>query len=289
MDKNMTALVSLFARVYHTRNSNIKIYNDIYGDTLLGDDYTNIYNSVRDGIKYFDKDYNGDNPVEYIVNNYLAPSVLARLIFNEDMFLNEIRLGCRQYLILASGYDTSGYKVNNGIKVFELDKEGVIKDKIERIKRSGIDNGNVNYIGVDFNKDWIYKLFDYGFDMNIKTHVSLLGISYYLDRDVFKNTIKEISDIIPVGSSILFDYPNVDVTDKEIVNRDLAREAKCDMRSVYSRDDIIDICNISNTDIYVYMNYDDINNRYFYNYNTINVNNRIMAPRGVSYVMLVKR
>lgn len=289
MDKNMTALVSLFARVYHTRNSNIKIYNDIYGDTLLGDDYTNIYNSMRDGIKYFDKDYNGNNPVEYIVNNYLAPSVLARSIFNEDMFLNEIRLGCRQYLILASGYDTSGYKVNNGIKVFELDKEEVIKDKIERMKRSGIDNRNVNYIGVDFNKDWIYKLFDYGFDMNIKTHVSLLGISYYLDRDVFKNTIKEISDIIPVGSSILFDYPNVDVTDKEIVNRDLARKAKCDMKSVYNGDDIIDICNISNTDIYVYMNYDDINNRYFYNYNTINVNNRIMAPRGVSYVMLVKR
>ena len=35
MNKNMTALVSLFARVYHTKNSNIKIYNDIYGEKIL--------------------------------------------------------------------------------------------------------------------------------------------------------------------------------------------------------------------------------------------------------------
>ena len=34
MNKNMTALVSLFARVYHTKNSNIKIYNDIYGEKI---------------------------------------------------------------------------------------------------------------------------------------------------------------------------------------------------------------------------------------------------------------
>lgn len=284
----MTALVSLFARVYHTRNSNIKIYNDIYGSVLLGEDYNNIYNSMEKGIKYFNKDYNGDNPVEYIVNNYLAPSVLARSIFNEDILLNEIKLGCKQYLILASGYDTSGYKVNGNVKVFELDKEKVMKDKIERIKKSGIDNSNVNYIGVDFNKDWIYKLLDYGFDMNIKTHVSLLGISYYLDKEIFKDTICKISSIIPSGSSILFDYPNDNKTDREIINSDLAKGANCDMKSVYCMDDILDICNISNTNIYVYMDYNDINNIYFYDYNIINVNNKIVASSGVSYVMLVK-
>ena len=288
MNKNMTALVSLFARVYHTKNSNIKIYNDIYGINLLGDDYTSIYNSMKDGIKYFNKDYNGDNPVEYIVNNYLAPSVLARSIFNEDMLFNEIKLGCRQYLILASGYDTSGYKVNNKLKVYELDKEEVIKDKMERVERSNINNKNIKYIDVNFNKDWVYKLLDSGFDKNIKTHVSLLGISYYLDKDVFKDTIKKISDIIPSGSTIIFDYPNDNETDKEIINKNLAKEANCDMKSIYTKRDILDISNISNTNIYVYMDYKDINNTYFYNYNTININNKIMAPRGVSYVMLAK-
>ena len=288
MNKNMTALVSLFARVYHTRNSNIKIYNDIYGSILLKEDYTNIYNSMKEGIKYFNKDYKGDNPVKYIVNNHLAPSVLARSIFNENMLLNEIKLGCKQYLILASGYDTSGYKVNNKVKVYELDKEEVIKDKIERIKRSNINNKNVNYIPVDFNKDWIYKLLDSDYNINIKTHVSLLGISYYLDKEIFKYTIKKISNIIPKGSTIIFDYPNDNETNKEIINKNLAKEANCDMKSTYTKKDILEISNISNTNIYVYMNYKDINNTYFYNYNTINVSNKIIAPRGISYIMLVK-
>ena len=116
MNKNMTALVSLFARVYHTKNSNIKIYNDIYGEKILTkEEYTNIYNSMKQGIKYFNKDYIGDNPVEYIVNNNLAPSVLARSIYNEDKLQREIVLGGKQYLVLASGYDVSAYKVNNKI------------------------------------------------------------------------------------------------------------------------------------------------------------------------------
>lgn len=84
---------------------------------------------MKQSIKYFNKDYIGDNPVEYIVNNNLAPSVLARFIYNEDKLQREIKLGGKQYLVLASGYDAAAYKVNNKIKVFELDKEEIIKDK----------------------------------------------------------------------------------------------------------------------------------------------------------------
>ena len=77
MNKNMTALVSLFARVYHTKNSNIKIYNDIYGEKILTKkEYTNIYNSMKQL-----KDYTGYNLVEYIVNNNLKLSVLVSSIY----------------------------------------------------------------------------------------------------------------------------------------------------------------------------------------------------------------
>mgnify|MGYP004618194071 CR=1 FL=1 len=37
------------------------------------------------------------------------------------------------------------------------------------------------------------------------------------------------------------------------------------------------------------LNYQDINNIYFYDYITINPNNKIIAPKGVSYIMLVKK
>lgn len=49
------------------------------------------------GINYFNPNYNGNNPLKWIVNTFLAPSVLARSIFNEGHLLNEIKLGYQLY------------------------------------------------------------------------------------------------------------------------------------------------------------------------------------------------
>ena len=198
-------------------------------------------------------------------------------------------MGGKQYLVLASGYDAAAYKVNNKIKVFELDKEEIIKDKQKRLKDNNINTNNVTFIEVDFNNNWIDKLLTSNFDKDKKTHVSLLGISYYLDKEVFKNTIKIIFNIIPSGSTIVFDYPNDNETEKEEVNKILAKEANEEMKSTYTKKDILDISEVSNTLIYEHLNYQDINNIYFYDYNTINPNNKIIAPKGVSYIMLVKK
>ena len=67
-------------------------------------------------------------------------------------------MGGKQYLVLASGYDAAAYKVNNKIKVFELDKEEIIKDKQKRLKDNNINTNNVTFIEVDFNNNWIDKL-----------------------------------------------------------------------------------------------------------------------------------
>ena len=54
LNKNMTALVSAFARYYHTKNSNIKIYNDKYIESILTEDeINNISSSMISGINYF--------------------------------------------------------------------------------------------------------------------------------------------------------------------------------------------------------------------------------------------
>ena len=61
------------------------------------------------------------------------------------------------------------------------------------------------------------------------------------------------------------------------------------MKSTYTKKYILDISEGANTLIYEHLNYQDINNIYFYDYNTINPNNKIIAPKGVSYIMLVKK
>ena len=290
MNKNMTALVSAFARLYHIKNSNIKIYNDMYAEKIITEDeYYEISTNMKSGISFFNPNYKGTDPLKLIVNNNLAPSVLARSIFNEYHLFNEINLGLKQYIILASGYDTSAFKVKNKLKIFELDKKERIEDKLNRVNNAKLDTTNITYIKTDFNNDWINDLTINNYNLNEKTFCSMLGISYYLDKETFKNTIKQLSNIIPKGSTILFDYPNTFETKKEKLNQQLAKGANEEMKSVYSYKDIEKIAEDSNMLIYEHLNHNDIDNTYFYDYNTLNPNDKIIAPIGISYVMLVKQ
>ena len=290
MKNNMTALVSCFARYYHTVNSNIKIYNDTLAHAILTkSEIENISKNMMEGIKFFNPNYDGDDSLKWVVNNILAPSVLARSIFNEKHLLNEIRLGLKQYLILGSGYDTSGYKISDKVSVYELDKKEMIEDKVKRVKNANINTENINYLSCDFNSNWIENLLKSSFDKNKKTFCSLLGLSYYLDKEIFKQTISILSKNIPAGSVIVFDYPSNIETKKEIINQALAKEAGKEMKSKYSYKDIEAIVQASNMLIYEHLNYQDINDTFFYDYNTLNPSNKILAPKGVAYCLLVKQ
>lgn len=187
----MTALVSCFARYYHTVNSNIKIYNDTLAPAILTKlEIENISKNMMKGIKFFNPYYDEDDSLKWVVNN-----ILARSIFNEKHLLNEIRLGLKQYLILGSGYDTSGHKISDKVSVYELD----------------------------------------------------------------------------------------------IINQVLAKEAGEEMKSKYSYKDIEAIVQTSNILIYEHLNYQDINDTFFYDYNTLNPSNKILTPKGVAYCLLVKQ
>lgn len=290
MLNNMTALVSCFARSYHTLNSNIKIYDDKYARKMLSDEeYNNISLSMTSGIEFFDSSYEGNNTLGFIVNNHLAPAVLARSSFNERHLNNEIKLGLKQYVILGSGYDTSAYKVNDKVKVFELDKEEMICDKKKRVLKGKIDCSNVSYIGCDFNNDnWMEILKNTGFDSDEKTLWSMLGVSYYLDRDVFFETIKLLAENMSSGSSIIFDYPTLEDDEDKTRKEALAKATNEDMKGRYSREDILNVSRENGLKVYEDLDSNDINNDYFYDYNTLNPDLRIYAPKGINYCLLVK-
>lgn len=280
---NMTALVSCFVRAYHTENSNIKVYNDAFASKILTkEEYFNIASNMTSSIKFFNPNYEGDESLKWIVNNNIGPSVLARAAFNEKHLFNDIKLGLEQYVIIASGYDTIGYKVNKKIKVFELDKKEIIEDKIKRTKN--FDNENISYISCNFNENWILGLLNSVYDKNKKTFCSLLGISYYLPKSTFSKTIKLLSDNMPKGSSIIFDYPN---EYKETKTEELAKLANEEMKSNYSYDEVLKIAELSNMQIYEHLESVQIDNTYFYDYNTLNTI-KLKAPKGVSYCLLVK-
>lgn len=280
--KNITALVSCFARYYHTKNEKEKIYNDTYALKILSEEeYEKISKYMKGGINFFDKNYTGNDPLKYIVNTYLAPSVLARSKLCEEFLTKE---KYEQYLILASGYDTSGYKVNKNIKVYELDKKEIIEDKKRRITEAKINTKNVEYLCVDFEKDWINALLQSSFNKGKKTLCSLLGISYYLDKETFSEILRLISSVIPKNSLIIFDYPN-ELT-KNNFQLILAQGAKEPMKSIYLKEDIKNIAKEITSSIYKDLNYKNIKD-YFKKYNETN-SIKIIPPKDVNYCILIK-
>lgn len=288
---NLTSLVSCFVRAYHYNNNNYRILNDSVASKLLTkEEYVNISNNMSNGIIFFNKDFKGtkEEALRYIVNNNLSPSVLARSTYTENMLRNDIKLGCKQYVILASGYDTYAYRNNNDLKIFELDKEEIIKDKINRLDKSNINHNNVSYVGVDFSKNnWIKELLNTDFNKSKKTFCSMLGISYYLTKEEFSNLLKELSSVLQEGSTIVFDYPNNIKNEQAIINFKLAKEANEPMKSLYDEFELVNILETNGFLMYEDLNNDDINKNYFYNYNIMNPNNKIYAPINVKYCLAV--
>ncbi len=290
--KNITALITCFARAYHNEFNECKIFNDPLAIKILAkEEFDYISKSMIKSINLFNPQFIGsdNDKLEYIVNNNLAPTVLARSKFAKDKLDIEIKLGVKQYLVFASGYDASSFRINSNLKKFEIDKSDIIEDKIKRLVKANIDYSSVNFIKSDLNDDtWKNELIDKGFKENDKSFCTLLGISYYLTKEQFNNLIHNISSMITSKSAIVFDYPNEIETEKEKINKQLAGNVNEKMKSNYSYKDIEKIAEDNDLLIYEHMSNSDIDNNYFKIYNTLN-KNKIYTPVGVSYCLLIKK
>lgn len=290
-NKNMTALVSAFVRCYHYKNSKIKIYSDKYSEFVISkDEYNNILTNMSEGIKFFNPTFIGtkDEAIKWIVNNQIGPSVLGRSAFNKKSLETAIKIGCKQYLVFASGYDTS--TINQNIKCFEIDKEDIIKDKIKRLNNNHIDTNNIVFISADFTNDnWVNSVMKSSYDQREVSFNSLLGISYYLTKAEFENMIKQLANITCEGSSILFDFQTNEESKETKINEQLALESKEEMKAKYTYQEMEKILEKYNIKIFEYLNNEEMTNKYFYNYNTLNPTCKIDAPKGIGYILAVKK
>lgn len=195
---NMTALMSAFARAYHFKHSENPVFADELSEKLLGKaDYGRIEKFIADA--------KGD--VAAYVNEYLAPTPLARAKFCDDVLKNEVRTGARQYVILGCGLDTFSLGDNAGkIEVFEIDTAEMIDDKLRRIKRAGL-KSRAHCIAADLSRDDIETVLEEnGFDFGKKTVFSCLGLLYYLTKEEISALFEKISGFAADGSTVVFDF-----------------------------------------------------------------------------------
>lgn len=292
-EKSMTAFVSCFSRCYHSKNSEYKIFNDTIAEKLLSEEeYNTVSKHMTDGINFFNPSFKGTNEeaLRWIVDNQLSPSVLGRSAFCEKALFNAIKIGCRQYLIYASGYDTFAYRNKfNDLEIFEIDRSEMIKDKIRRVQSNELDSSRVHYITCEFtDNNWINSILKSSYNKENVSFSSLLGISYYLSNEEFAKMIRDISKIIINGSSIVFDYPNNEDSQEVLMTEKLASAADEKMKSRYSYKEIERILSKNGFLIYEHLDYHEMTNHYFYDYNTLNPNHKIIAPKGICYCLAVK-
>ena len=289
MEQNMTELVSLFARAYHQKSKDIKIFDDPLSTKLITKkEYEMIRLSMSQGISFFNPNFKGskEEALKWIVDHQLSPSVLLRSAFCKEAIEEMKEKGCKQYLDFASGYDSFAYYYQNQMHVFEIDKKEVIEDKRQRCK--DVDIENIQFLSIDLGKDnWINRLLESTYQENQLSVCSLLGLSYYLTHDQFKRLLKEISKHMIKGSRLVYDYPSYQESDETRKSEVLAKEANETMRAKYSFEqlkEILDLCHLK------IVRHDDyrITLDSLIHYNEYYKDNPIIAPKGVCYCVAEK-
>lgn len=290
MEQNMAALVSLFARAYHQKNKDIKIFDDLLSTKLITEkEYEMIGLNMSQGISFFNPTFKGseEEALKWIVDHQLSPSVLVRSAFCKEAIEEMKEKGCQQYLDFASGYDSFAYYYQNQMHVFEIDKKEVIEDKRQRCKDADIEN--IQFLSIDLSQDnWINTLLQSDYQEDQLSISSMLGLSYYLTKDEFKKMLKQLSKYLLKGSHLVFDYPSIQESKETKINEMLAKEADESMKAKYSFAELKEILNQCHLTIIQHENHQTVTEKYISNYNVYYKDDPIKAPEGVCYCVVEK-
>ena len=172
-----------------------------------------------------------------------------------------------------------------------MDHPSTQQFKKERIKEAEIEiPNNLHFVSMDFTKRFSYeKLRNEGFE-NKKTFFSLLGVSYYLTKEELSSLIECLFEMVPEGSSIVFDYPNENLfTEKGLSNRvanmvKMAAVGGEPMKSCFSYTEMEALLEKAGLLIYEHLSPENINTLYFEGRNDY-----LKAFETVHYVHAVKK
>ncbi|MBJ8117851.1 MULTISPECIES: class I SAM-dependent methyltransferase [Bacillus] len=300
-EASVTSLVSAFSRAYHSEFDNPKIFDDYIAKEFISPkERSDIETNMVQGIHFFNTDIAErfrDNPKEilkWITQVQLSPTPLARAAYCERVLLHEITLGAKQYVILGAGLDTFSFRhreLENKIEIFEVDHPSTQAFKIQRVKEAEYEMpSNLHFVSMDFTKDFSKQtLVNEGFE-NKKTFFSLLGVTYYLTKEELSSLIECLFEMVPVGSSIVFDYPDENLfTEKGLSNRvgnmvKMASVGGEPMKSCFSYTEMEALLDKAGLLIYEHLSPEDIHTLYFEGRNDY-----LEAFETVHYVHAVKK
>jgi O-methyltransferase involved in polyketide biosynthesis len=91
--------------VYHSINESPQIFDDFLAKQLITEEeYESIGTKLADGVNFFVPDKAAlckekESAIRMVVQNQIAPISLPRSKYTEDMLINSIKLGVKQYVL----------------------------------------------------------------------------------------------------------------------------------------------------------------------------------------------
>lgn len=299
---SMTALISAFARWYHSQYNGVKVFDDTaVGILLTEEEKSTIAAHMSQGIGFFNPEFKGTevDALRWIVDYQLSPSPLGRAAFAEWHLQRATRLKAKQYVILAAGLDSFAYRQPiwaRNLQIFEIDHPVSAEDKLRRLDCAGIATpSNVQYVSADFlDENWTQALLSApAFKRDAPTFCSMLGISYYLPQVRFEEIIKSLSALLPSKSSIVFDYHDENTFTNSAGERTkkqtaLAEEAQEAMLAGYSFADMEGLLEQYGFLTYEHIVPTEITRQWFSKYNQENPEHPLSAFDNINYCLAVK-
>ena len=203
----------------------LKLIHQSDPDRILQDDYVNWFfdESTKAMISSKSRPNENSDDSAGAFSRIAYRFTILREKYIDDFIEGSIESGCRQLLLLGSGYDTRFLRLpsirKHSVVTFEVDLPDTITEKSAVLKaRLGRIPAGLSLISVDLrNTDW-KGIFQGGFQAAIPTIYVWQGVSYYLPE----STVSAVLDIVQrgmvEGSRVVFDscWPLMLVDNDEI-------------------------------------------------------------------------
>lgn len=216
----LSAIGMAYMRAYHAIHDTPKIFDDFLATGLFAPEELAQTDQTWAGLlQYTDPELAAMNPdqataLAWVVQGQGAIT-LGRSRYTEDCLEAAIQKGVRQYVVLGAGLDTFAYRrpdLVDRLQIFEVDHPTTQALKRERIARQGWDDpANLHYVPVDFTQESLTDvLAKSAYDPAQLSFFSWLGVSYYMTHAVIFETLHSIASLATTGSTLVFDYMDMD-------------------------------------------------------------------------------
>jgi len=195
------AIIAAHRAYEYSRPESERVCSDPYAKSFLPENFTVIGES--------------EYPEEVAITIFrdLVPGFheffLARTRYIDDYLSGQLAAGLEQLVILGAGFDTRAHRFSGlaASRVFEVDHPATQAIKKARVEElfSALP-AHVTYVPIDFHRDNLELLSDYGYDRTRKSLFIWEGVTMYLDQEAIDETLLFISRNSAEGSRLIFDY-----------------------------------------------------------------------------------